>query len=427
MSLPQNFNSIIADFTRDLSVVFPEYSHQWQNLNMETLHPYCLAIYPERFFDILYSNADIFAKDSKINVAFLPNVDFRVLYNCEGVSENTRTSIWKYLQLILFTLLGSVKDSKGFGKSANIFEAMDEDELQSKMAETLAGISDFFKPSEEEVPDLMDASKFAETFGKTMDEMNDAFNKSDSKNEGSEGSEGSGFKMPNPEELHEHMKGLLEGKLGKLAKEFTEEFTNDIQDIFTEKDTENMKSSKDILMQIIKNPQKMVLIFKKLAGKLQDKMKNGDISQEELMHEMTGIMEKMKGMGGGNGDLAELMKSMKDMPFMKMLEKTMGGKVDMNALNRMTSQTATKDRMKKKLEQRQQAKAQAQAQLEQTKVQTQLEQTKAQIIETGANNYVVKIGEEKQEKSGLKPLTEDELVNMFNKSEKKSKKPKKSK
>lgn len=421
MSLPQNFNSIIADFTRDLSVVFPEYSHQWQNLNMETLHPYCLAIYPERFFDILYSNADIFAKDSKTNVAFLPNVDFRVLYNCEGVSENTRNSIWKYLQLILFTLLGSVKDSKGFGKSANIFEAMDEDELQSKMAETLAGISDFFKTSEEgseeEVPDLMDASKFAETFGKTMDEMNDAF-----KNEGSEG-KSDGFKMPNPEELHEHMKGLLEGKLGKLAKEFTDEFTNDIQDIFTEKDTENIKSSKDILMQIIKNPQKMVLIFKKLAAKLQDKMKNGDISQEELMQEMTGIMEKMKGMGGGNGDLAELMKSMKDMPFMKMLEKTMGGKVDMNALNRMTSQTATKDRMKKKLEQRQQAKVQAQAQLEQTKA-----QTTAQIIETGANNYVVKIGEEKQEKSGLKPLSEDELVSMFNKtSEKKSKKPKKSK
>jgi hypothetical protein len=424
MSLPQNFSSIISDFTRDLSVVFPEYSHQWQNLNMETLHPYCLAIYPERFFDILYSNADIFANDSKINVAFLPNVDFRILYNCEGVSENTRNSIWKYLQLILFTLLGSVKDSKGFGKSANIFEAIDEVELQSKMAETLAGISDFFKKSdgseEEGAPDLMDASKFAETFGKTMDDMNDAFNKEGEGKSESEG--GSGFKMPNPEELHEHMKELLDGKLGKLAKEFTEEFTNDIQDIFTEKDTENMKSSKDILMQIIKNPQKMVLIFKKLAAKLQDKMKSGDISQEELMQEMSGIMEKMQGMGGGKGDLAELMKSMKDLPFMKMLEKTMGGKVDMNAINRMSSQTATKERMLKKLEQRQQAKALAQ---EQTKAQ-------AQIIETGANNYVVKIGEETQEKSGLKPpsaqMSEEELIRFLNKpSDKKSKKSKKSK
>ena len=95
----------------------------------------------------------------------------------------------------------------------------------------------------------------------------------------------------------------------------------------------------------------------------------------------------------------------------------MGGKVDMNALNRMTSQTATKDRMLKKLEQRQQAKAQ-----EQTKAQ-------AQIIETGANNYVVKIGEETQEKSGLKPqMSEDELIRFLNKpSDKKSKKPKKSK
>jgi hypothetical protein len=66
--------------------------------------------------------------------------------------------------------------------------------------------------------------------------------------------------------------------------------------------------------------------------------------------------------------------------------------------------------------------AQAQAQLEQTKVQ-------AQIIETGANNYVVKIGEETQEKSGLKPqMSEDELIRFLNKpSDKKSKKSKKSK
>jgi len=100
------------------------------------------------------------------------------------------------------------------------------------------------------------------------------------------------------------------------------------------------------------------LIFKRLAAKLQDKMKNGEISQEEMMAEMSGIMEKMKGMGGGKGDLAEMMKSMKDLPFMKMLEKTLGGKMDMNAMNRMTQQTATKERMLKKMEQRQQAKVQ---------------------------------------------------------------------
>ena len=102
-----------------------------------------------------------------------------------------------------------------------------------------------------------------------------------------------------------------------------------------------------------------------------------------------------------------------------MLEKTLGGKVDMNAINRMTKQNATKDRLRKKMEQRQQAQAQAQVQ------------------QIGANNYVVSIGDEKQEKSGLKPLvasqaqgpalSEEELIKLFNSSDTNSKKQKKSK
>jgi hypothetical protein len=426
---PKNFESIIADFTKDLTTVFPEYAHLWSKLECSSnkLHAYCLAIYPERFFDILYSNADIFAPGSKVNVAFLPGVDFRLLYNCEGVSENTRNSIWKYLQLLLFTLMGSMKDAKNFGDSANIFEAMDENELHSKIAETMSGISGFFKDMQSE--------------GAAASEPNEGSNEgtSEGNTEGTSSAEGTHnpnsskdffANMPDPEELHEHMKGLLEGKLGKLAKEFTDEFTSEIEGIFSDGDMQNAKSSKDILMQIIKNPQKMIVIFKRLAAKLQDKMKNGEISQEEMMAEMGGIMEKMKGMGGGKGDLAEMMKSMKDLPFMKMLEKTLGGKVDMNAMNRMTQQSATKERMLKKMEQRQQAQAQAQAQ--------------AQMQQTGSNSYVVKIGDEKQEKSGLKPpttfvapiaspapiaLSEDELIKLFNaeSSSKKQKKPKKAK
>lgn len=417
---PKNFESIIADFTKDLTTVFPEYAHLWSKLECSSnkLHAYCLAIYPERFFDILYSNADIFAPGSKVNVAFLPGVDFRLLYNCEGVSENTRNSIWKYLQLLLFTLMGSMKDAKNFGDSANIFEAMDENELHSKIAETMSGISGFFKDMQSE--------------GAAASEPNEGSTAGTPNEDNPNSSKDFFANMPDPEELHEHMKGLLEGKLGKLAKEFTDEFTSEIEGIFSDGDMQNAKSSKDILMQIIKNPQKMIVIFKRLAAKLQDKMKNGEISQEEMMAEMGGIMEKMKGMGGGKGDLAEMMKSMKDLPFMKMLEKTLGGKVDMNAMNRMTQQSATKERMLKKMEQRQQMQQQMQAQ-----------QAQAQMQQTGSNSYVVKIGDEKQEKSGLKPpttfvapiaspapaLSEEELIKLFNaeSTSKKQKKPKKAK
>jgi hypothetical protein len=400
---PKNFESIIGDFTRDLTTVFPEYAHLWKDLTKDssntfkTLHTYCLGIYPERFFDIMYSNADIFAPDSKINVAFLPGVDFRILYNCDGVSENTRNSIWKYLQLLLFTLMGSMKDAKNFGNTANIFEAMDEDELHTKMNETMSGIADFFSKMDGDA-----GANEGNTGGTPTEEGNAAGNTGGTPTEEGANTEPNHnsskdffANMPNPEELHEHMKGLLEGKLGKLAKEFTDEFTSELEGIFSDGDMQNAKSSKDILMQIIKNPQKMIVIFKRLAAKLQDKMKNGEISQEEMMAEMSGIMEKMKGMGGGKGDLAEMMKSMKDLPFMKMLEKTMGGKMDMNAMNRMTQQTATKERMLKKMEQRQQQAKQAQA--KQAKVQTQ---TQAQAPEPGTPK--------------VHALSDEELIKLFN-------------
>ena len=66
----------------------------------------------------------------------------------------------------------------------------------------------------------------------------------------------------------------------------------------------------------------------------------------------------------------------------------------------------------------------------------QRQQAQAQVQQIGANNYVVSIGDEKQEKSGLKPpvasqaqgpaLSEEELIKLFNGS-KKQKKPKKAK
>lgn len=429
-SKSNNFNSIITDFLRDLTVVYPEYSakwSKWQSADSNTideLHNYCLTVYPERFFDILYSNADIFAASSTVNVRFLPDVDFKLLYNCEGISENTRSSIWKYLQLILFTILGSVKGAEGFGKTTNLFEAINEAELQEKMAETMASLGEFFNNTE-----LNNAENSSE-------EDNNAPNLVDPNEEAD--SKPAGFKMPDLEKLHEHMKGLLEGKIGKLAKEFTDEFMEEMTEFFGDIKTDSATSSKDIIMQLMKNPQKMVIIFKKLAAKLQDKMKNGEISQEELMSELGGIMEKMQSMGVGKGDMADLLKSMKDMPFMKMLEKTMGGgKIDMNAVNRMTQQNATKDRMRQKLEQRQAAKlAQAQAEAASRQAQAKAEaeaanmQQKAfsntSIQSAGANHYIVHIGDEKQEKSGLRPpsavqqMTDDELVKYINSGSSKS-------
>ena len=118
IAVPNNFRSVISDFTKDLSITFPEYSYLWakwalvetSNEEIRNLFDYCLTVYPERFFDILYQTTEIFDTESAVNTNFLPNVDFKLLFHCENVSESTKKTIWKYLQLILFTIVGGIKD-----------------------------------------------------------------------------------------------------------------------------------------------------------------------------------------------------------------------------------------------------------------------------------------------------------------------------
>ena len=143
-----NFKSIIHDFTVDLTTTFPEFSHfwtKWTNATDEeykTLFEYCTTVFPERFFDVMYQNAEIFDLKNDTNVKFLPNVDFKILFNCEGVSDGTKKTIWKYLQLLLFNTIGSIDDKSKFGDAASIFDGIDENTLQDKLKETMEGLGD---------------------------------------------------------------------------------------------------------------------------------------------------------------------------------------------------------------------------------------------------------------------------------------------
>ena len=83
-------------------------------------------------------------------------------------------------------------------------------------------------------------------------------------------------------------------------------------------------------------------------------MNSGEISQEELMREATDILGKMKGMGGGAGggaggggtDFQEMFKNMAKGMGMNIPKNA---KMDMNALDRMTKQSAMKGRMQDKM------------------------------------------------------------------------------
>ena len=368
MTVPDNFSSIIRDFTNDLSTTFPEYAYLWErwgkvDADYIELYRYCLGIYPERFFDILYQNDEIFTNDT--NAFFLPCVEFKLLFQCQGISDNTKQTIWKYLQLIMVTIMNGIEDKSAFGDTMNLFDGINEEDLHSKLADTINGITDFFKQN---LPE-------GEGENGEMPNMEEFKNMFDI----------SGENMPNPDDLNEHLKGLFGGKIGALAKELADELSDDIMKMFGQEETGEVKSTDDVLKKIMKNPAKMMELLKKVSTKLDKKMKEGDINQADIIKEASEIMGKMKGMGGGK-EFQDMMKNMaKSMPGMAgMMGKNT--KFNMNAFTKMSKTESMKERMR-----------------------TKLEANKCKLEEKAPKNLVFKIeGEEGQAKSSA-PIHDDWL------------------
>ena len=360
LQIPEKFASILCDFANDLTITFPEYEFLWSRWRtlenvpeymIKSAYVHCVDIYPERFFDILYQNDDIFLPTSKVSTIFLPNVDFKLLFNCPNVSETSKNVMWKYIQLILFTVIGNINDKNEFGKTMNLFEGIDEEELQTKLSEAMKNMSDFFKnttantntnasSNKEEDDSTGGTDDFFEKMSKEFEEKmgEDSFKK-----------EFNTDNLPNPEDIHNHLKGLFDGKLGNLAKELMEELGDDFKETFDMKDMDENTNPKEIFQKLMKNPEKFMKIIKKINEKFQEKMKRGDISQEEIMKEAGEMMKKMKEMGGNSKQMNEMFQNMaKSMG--QTVNKNM--KVDTNAMTRMMKSQDIKDRLRTKVEQK---------------------------------------------------------------------------
>lgn len=424
-TLPLNFRSMMIDFTNDLTTTYPEFSYLWSkwadpeitDVELKVLFDYCLRVYPQRFFDILYQNDTIFNVDDETDTYFLPNVSFRLLFNCEDVSESTKKTLWKYLQLVLFTIVGGVKDKSSFGETMNLFEGIDEKDLQEKLADTMSGITDFFKnlerPNNNEngqsednnVPNLAELPDMA----KMQEEFKNMFEQ----NHNTGAKEGNPFNafntfntfntLPDLSNIQSHLKGLFEGKIGSLAKEMAEEISEEFKDIL-DGDTAGIKSSEDVIKKLMKNPKKIMDLMKTVSSKLDSKMKSGEISKEELMKEAGDLLGKMKEMGGGE-DLNQMFKEM---------AKKMGGmgknmRLDTTAIERMTKMNSTKEKMKSRVElkkQQQQEDIEKRKEEIRKRVEEQRELMAKYSLETtdSPNNFVFRLdGEEAQEKSFIHP------------------------
>ena len=341
----ESFTKIIRDLLDDLTNVFPEYQHTYQSISnslthavaQHDLYEHCMKVVPPRFFDILYQNEDMFS-DAEVDTKFLPDLDFKLFFTSD-VSENSRKVLWKYLQLLLFTLVGDVRDKDAFGDAANLFTGINEDDLQDKMKEAFDNMGGIF----EKMGEQMDQEQPQEQ-QQQQQEQQDSSTNNDNTSRG-------GFQMPNLGSIQDHLKTILEGKIGILAKELAEEMKGEFSDfIGGDVDSGNI-NPKDIFKNFVKNPNKIKELIGRIKDKLEEKMKSGNISRDELMKEASDIMDKMKDFGGKD----EMMNMMKNMA------KTMGGggknaRFNMGAFEAMAKQHEQKERLRKKLDERRKAK-----------------------------------------------------------------------
>ncbi|MAZ55180.1 MAG: hypothetical protein CMP55_05195 [Flavobacteriales bacterium] len=333
-AIPENFKTLVKDFIDDLTNVFPEYDFYWSkwgntditNEELKELLNHCAKVYPERFFDILYQNEDIFAENSDINTYFLPRMDFRILFNSEGLSENSKKVLWKYLQLMLFTVVGSVDDKKSFGESANIFDGIDENVLQEKLEETMKNIGNVFEKMD--------------TLKQKVNEMEGTTEDNQETNTGETPNPRAAFEnLPNMENLQSHLKQLFDGKIGKLAKELAEEVADEFKDVVGGDD----ENPQNMIKNLMKNPNKIKNLMKTVSGRLDEKMKSGEISKDELMKEAGQFLNEIKKTSGDAGVNEMLQSAMKNMGGLGK-----NAKINKSALNRLMKQSESKEKMQQK-------------------------------------------------------------------------------
>jgi hypothetical protein len=151
--------------------------------------------------------------------------------------------------------------------------------------------------------------------------------------------------MPNANDIQDHITGMMEGKLGKLAKEIAEETAEGL-----DMDMENVTDVKDVFQRLIKNPTKLMGLVKSVGDKLDTRIKSGEIKESELIAEASELMNKMKDMPG-MGNIQSMLN--------KMGMGNLGGKVNTGAMEAQLKGRMKMAQMKERMKAKSEAKAAA--------------------------------------------------------------------
>jgi hypothetical protein len=375
-SLPNYKENMNADEyinSLDLTCLSVEFMESINNV-----YEYCKRTFAVRSIDILYQNEDIFLNKSNvkvneenpqvINTMFLPDIEFSELYY-DDTSDQTKQTLWKYLQLILFNIITTIDDISFFGDSLELLKIIDGEKFSSKIQSTIEELSKIFSPKEkadtnnennsEDVNNKPDFSEMFDMSNNPFNMFNEMFNNTSETNESSANNDSSAnnndYAIPDKEELFSHINKLINGKIGSLAKEIAEETTKDM-----DLDAENITDVNDVLKGFMKNPTKLLGLISKISNKINSKMKDGSLKESELLEEATSVFKNMKNMPGME-NFNDIFKSMNLDQFMPK-----GGKINPSAFQNMMEQNVKMSKMKERMRKKAETKSETNSETNKT-------------------------------------------------------------
>jgi|TARA_B110001469_G_C9647061_1_gene327620 hypothetical protein len=323
------FNYNLKLFVLDIIKIFPELE--------ETLREYYAVVltedssnedkfikrYMRKMTDykqfISQKNNDIFNE----SIYVLKSVDFKDLWKRDEMKESIKNTIWDYMQTLFVIGETIVSDSNSIKKLVENFkkirETNDETDTTSK---TLTESSNESTPTDDGVDGdeegKVDTS--AEEVNNEVLEMLKSLSEKTTQNDAPE--------------LNEEL--INNGLIGNLAKELSEDINLDDFNLNMNEDNSNVG---EVFSNLISgdNPMKFMNLIQNVGQKIQSKLSDGNIDQSKLVEEA----QKMMGMLGNNNPL-----------FDNLMNKTKEEMKEANPPSSASYNNSTRDRLRRKLEQR---------------------------------------------------------------------------
>lgn len=267
MDFYSQFDNFVGDIIRSI----PEYIVEGQKVkeslkdNINEYKSHFVSCIKGNFLEISDQKEEFFTENAGPGKTdLIKGLDIAPYWS--EFSDNTKTTVWKYIQILMLCCHLESKDNKPVSVSADGSETEGNTQNDEKAREI------------ESFVDFMNTQLDPEVIKKMMRNLKEKNAENDK--------ETSGF-----------LNSIMNSKIGGLAKEIAESIgEDDLKETLGISENMKLNNPMDLIGKLTSKDgnSKMMKLMSKIGGAIQSKMKSGDLNHQDLMAEAIGMMSKVK-------------------------------------------------------------------------------------------------------------------------------------